>query len=950
MLIKRFTAGLLALSMLIGITGCSLPNLRRTETSDTEKEIVSTKETDMTVADPDSDYGLIYYTPTEEEHIVQLSEDDVMQYIDNDVLLVSNEGVSRDKIFELAEKYDAEVVGEIEVSGDYQPRLNGIYDIDELDSIVDELCDEDIVYDAYPNYVMPYEVEGKIEDINKAWSNNEDNVAWGFNAINAAQAQAELNKPSYKSKPVRVGVVDEGFDIDHEDLGFVEVFYDNGRNGVNNEDKNHGTHVSGTFAATTGNGIGIDGVYPYGAGNLYGVADGVYDYDENAPFSKSVMTQKIEYSELIVRNVKVINQSQGFNFYSNQELFKDNFGEDIPRYGSKFAKWFNDPQSHSKRSHNATYLGDFFRRMLHSGYDFVIVSAAGNDSREDIGHLESRYASWNNLIQYEYYPEVYDRIIVVGSVDEDMNISWFSNGGNRCDIYAPGNKIFSSVPGNQYEQMQGTSMASPHVAGVAAMVWSANNNLTGAQVKKIVCSSISDSSKTSYPMVDAYKAVQKAHTTTSKGNTYDPNSGAVLGFVVDGRNDNITVNAAQLTFTNKDTGEYRYYRTDKEGHFEAILPEGDYYLAVEANGYPTYSWGGGNETIHISAEEVLYLDWIKMGNINQVSLAGLNWITEPTIEADDIIVGDHYGGGTDYLPPVYIERDGKFGFIDYGGNIVVNPIYDSCNGSYYSAKRKGSEYFGMDSFLAVYDSRTGDTVFVTNAHDSNDWELLEEKGRYGQPENARSFQTYFLNKNDGKVYSYGEIMGAEPVTEYTDKNWSYVVQEVEFNKDETEYDLRNGVIKDKSFFLCDSDGNILTPKYKFAYSNGEGRVSDLNYTPYTTCAFSNDGYFWDIYSKRGYKIVSNAMSFKCNTYVDHYWQPPSEFFESVASAHNNILAEAASFCATEGYIALNDNGKYFYIDTEGNFVTDRIFDDVRPVHYGLAWVKYHGKWGVIALD
>ena len=104
---------------------------------------------------------------------------------------------------------------------------------------------------------------------------------------------------------------------------------------------------------------------------------------------------------------------------------------------------------------------------------------------------------------------MYDRIIVVGAVDALLNITKYSDGGPRVDIYAPGGDedaqltagilapgnlfnfaIFSTLPDNQYGHMGGTSMAAPHVAGVAAMVWSANNTLTGSQVKRILLDEI----------------------------------------------------------------------------------------------------------------------------------------------------------------------------------------------------------------------------------------------------------------------------------------------------------------------------------------------------------------------------------------------------------------------------------------------------------------------------
>lgn len=95
----------------------------------------------------------------------------------------------------------------------------------------------------------------------------------------------------------------------------------------------------------------------------------------------------------------------------------------------------------------------------------LIISAAGNDSTTS-----------------KSYPAAYDHVISVSSIDEDDSDSWFSNYGSTIDIAAPGSSILSTAPGNKYEYMNGTSMASPVVAGVAALVWANEPSLTNKQV------------------------------------------------------------------------------------------------------------------------------------------------------------------------------------------------------------------------------------------------------------------------------------------------------------------------------------------------------------------------------------------------------------------------------------------------------------------------------------
>ncbi len=964
MLRKRIIALISATVMLMGTSGC----IEHNENKQTEHG--DTKITDTKVPDKNSDYGVIYYTPPEEKHFAPL-DNSSMKYIDNEILVVAEPGTSHDKIAELARKCNAEIVGEIEVSGDYQLRLDRDYDISSLENIAKKLVAEDVVYDAYPDYAAPIsdnslEPESMTaEEVNEAWNNNTDGLSWGFNAIDAPKAQEELFKPPYRLDPVRVGLIDEGFDIEHSDLGFVETFYDNGTNGVNYPEKTHGTHVAGTMAAITKNDIGIDGVYPYGNGRLFGVSLwGVSTYSENIRFN-TCMNYKISCAELIIRNVKVINMSIGFNLDDEiSKFYNEMFG--IWDYNG-LKNWWNDSSNHSSRIMAATYLADFFRRMIHSGFDFVIVCSAGNNSIvfKGTAHFEAKYNSYTNLIDKNQYPEVYDRIIVVGALDQEYQIANFSNAGERCDIYAPGVKILSTVPGSKYQntyltengnlaEWSGTSMASPHVAGVAAMVWTANRSLTGAEVKKIVCSSISNKSR-GYRMVDAYKAVTTARNTKGTGNADVPEKGAVLGFVVDAQDESKPVAGANLTFTNSETKEYYWAWTDEAGHFEVSLPAGDYYLKLTASNYPDYSWKEGNETIHVEAEQILNLDWIKMGSKSvetSVLPAGISWAVEPTITADDILVGDRYAGFDGFIssPYVYIKKNNKYGLIGYDGKMAVEPKYDSFN---------GDDFYGMDEYIAVYDSQSGDTIRCNYLREEKVWSLSSEKKTYGVVPIGTQTVTYFVDENDNKLYRWHHFL--DQPEEYFSADASFVVQKI--NCVRSKYGIGDSTAIDENFYLYYYLGNnrspFVTKGYKYVHSNGNGFCAWSGYPDnrsilegYTTVAFSNSKKKWDLYDALGYQIASDLEPFDCNIDRNTWWAPATSFFNNASSyaSSNNIAGQAAPFCATEGYIAAKKDGRCGYLDLDGNEVVPfGILQDVRPVHNGKAWVKFNGKWGVISI-
>lgn len=582
--------------------------------------------------------GEIYYQEIDEEHVA--TDDSGIMYADNEILVVAKENTKKSQIEKLAKKYDADIVGWIEQTGDYQWEMNSIYSIDELESIVSELKNENIIDSASINYISEISESGLPVNYGKEWSgetwdeNDHAGSNWGLEAIHALSAWEVLEEHKEKINPIRLGLIDGGFDTDHEDLEdcFVDTFY-------NTSPNDHGTHVAGIMAANVDNVDGICGVYPYGKDNLYGVAYGVTDYSENGDYFTSTIVQKISFVELILRNVKVINQSECFNQYNNKFGTYDNLGNLISIDYQGLANYWNTNSFNSEKEYTRVFA-DFLNRLIEKGYDFVIVSAAGNDSDESIGHLESKYSSWNNMIDRNEYPAVFDRIIVVGAIGEERNngknladilydgtlnikkgdsgyhISNFSNLGNRVDVLAPGENIFSTVI-NGYDKMDGTSMAAPHVAGVAAMVWAANNNLTGAEVKEIICSTAnnlisqpgSSYYKTDYKLVDAKSAVEKA-LGIEKEETTEPQNGGILCWVVNKDNEDEKIEGATVTATNVDTGVPESTKTDSEGHFELFLPEGNYTLTVTAKEYDDYTYNG---TIEVKNNGVNYLDdWIKM--------------------------------------------------------------------------------------------------------------------------------------------------------------------------------------------------------------------------------------------------------------------------------------------------------------------------------------------------
>lgn len=228
-------------------------------------------------------------------------------------------------------------------------------------------------------------------------------------------------------------VDDNPEDLNDKDYGDNNVMPKEGRS--------HGTHVTGIVAAKRNNGIGINGA----ADNVKIMA--IRNTPNGDEYDKDVALA-IYYA--VDNGAKVINMSFGKGF-------------------SDHSDWVRDAIAYAGKN------------------DVLIVAAAGNDG--------------SNTDEVENYPddqvgsgpEVSDAFLKVGATTYNYDsglVAGFSNyGKSSVDVFAPGEQIFSSYPKNKYEFAQGTSMAAPLVAGIAALIFSQYPNLKAAQVKKIIMES-----------------------------------------------------------------------------------------------------------------------------------------------------------------------------------------------------------------------------------------------------------------------------------------------------------------------------------------------------------------------------------------------------------------------------------------------------------------------------
>lgn len=199
--------------------------------------------------------------------------------------------------------------------------------------------------------------------------------------------------------------------------------------------------------------------------------------------------------------------------------------------------------------------------------------------------------------------ELSNRILVVGASNNQRNMADFSNHGERVDVVAPGVLIYSSTARQavRYEFMDGTSMAAPHVAGVAAMVWSVNPALSGEQVKDIIVRSANSNGElirdprhnnnrgnfpvATYRQVNALAAVQLA-----RGEEPEYKTGRLTGLVVRATEGNTLgepISNATIALYSKPNNEITATtHSDSAGHYHINnIKPGKYYFYIKAEGY-----------------------------------------------------------------------------------------------------------------------------------------------------------------------------------------------------------------------------------------------------------------------------------------------------------------------------------------------------------------------------
>ncbi|MBX2956274.1 MAG: S8 family serine peptidase [Cyclobacteriaceae bacterium] len=208
--------------------------------------------------------------------------------------------------------------------------------------------------------------------------------------------------------------------------GFVG---DNNPSVIKGGTHSHGTNVAGCAAAATDNGVGIAGV----------------GFNARLLFTKH---------------------------YADDQSTEDRFYSSSLYLGMLYAANVLTENSIEKKIINCSFGGSGRSQIIQDFINFItldlgclVVAAAGNNSSDEL-----------------HYPAAYDNVLSVASTDSNDRKSGFSNFGNWVDISAPGSSIFTTGFDDIYSSVNGTSFSCPIVSGAAALVWSAQPDLTATQL------------------------------------------------------------------------------------------------------------------------------------------------------------------------------------------------------------------------------------------------------------------------------------------------------------------------------------------------------------------------------------------------------------------------------------------------------------------------------------
>lgn len=373
------------------------------------------------------------------------------EYAKDELLVIFDGNVSNSSINKIVESKDADCEEIIKTDDSKIAQITISSDAEMID-VIRSFDSLPSVGLVQPNYKYGfYETEGDFS--------NQLLYQYHLDNIKAKDAWSLIESRTHSK--TKVAVIDTGVDVYHKDLQENLSSNDKytatlGGNLISKDEDtdSHGTHVTGIIGATNNN-FGVTGV---ASGNNNDLVE-----------------------------VLVVGASEdGYNLYTSDVIEAITYAKEN---GAKVINMSFGSLGRDRAMEKAV------KDAYNSG--IVLVAAAGNDA-----------------VDYFSSPSDFKEVIAVNASNKYDNPTYWSDYGLYKDITAPGSLILSTVPFNNYLSESGTSMASPVVSAIAALVLDANPDLTPAEVYNILCATTKENkfdNYKAYGIVDAQKAVEAAY-------------------------------------------------------------------------------------------------------------------------------------------------------------------------------------------------------------------------------------------------------------------------------------------------------------------------------------------------------------------------------------------------------------------------------------------------------
>lgn len=506
-----------------------------------------------------------------------------------------------------------------------------------------------------------------IESLSTSVNDVHSNQQWAINNINLNDAWDITTGSSF----VSVGVIDSGIQSGHSDISSnIDISKSatimNGKistSSIITDERNHGTHVAGIIGAKGNNSKGIAGC------NWNIKLSSLKIIDEYGRGYSSDLILALNYATL--NNISILNFS---------------------------ARWLSSSSLYNSPVNKAI-----------ANYPGLFVCAAGNDNV--------------NIDNDNCYPAALNlpNLITVGSLNENNSISSFSNyGSNSVDIFAPGNNIYSLNNNYSYESKSGTSMATPYVTGVAAMIKSVRPDYSTQELKKCILNNVDNLSNLngyckSGGKLNAYKAVRSA--TEQQTFTADVNGDGYNDIIMSGKNENNKrVLTTLLGNSNGDFSNDIIFTSTRNFYYYDKAFVGDFNGDSRSDIIVMWNNGGYRQLLLYTGNS--------LGTFNEGVNLNCSKIHDSYLKPYQAIVMDVDNDSKDDFVISYKENNGKRSFIVYKGTSSSPFVIDSS----INALDSNFDYFDSDIYKGDFNGDGYSDILVPSYNENYKRQLIIYKG------------------------------------------------------------------------------------------------------------------------------------------------------------------------------------------------------------------------------